>query len=440
MSLFKGIFIFQFSYMNKAKYGDVSTDRSLVLEIMSLIPEEIFRNPNLRWLDPGAGNGIFSQVLYEKLLSFSPSNHIIKNMIYMIECNPENILLLRESFGEEANIIEADFLSWQPPFLFDMVIGNPPFNSNGLKKVPTNTKLDKKKDGKTIWRDFVRHSISLLKDGGRLNMIVPSLWMRCDRDGMHDYLKQYRLENIHCFTNTETNRLFHGKAQTPTCYFLLTKEESDQSTISLYDKQMEKMVEFPRVGNLPVYGSSIMKKLLSYVEKVGYLTVKKTNMPRKNIKLSPVFSMDFPYKNIKTCIFASKKQPELKYSYSEFPLYHYGIRKVVLAHKMYGFPYYDEEGEFGISNRDNYVIQNVEGMEKWVDFLSTKLARYIFRSTRYRMMYLEREAFQYIPDIMKLENFPLNNITNKSVCEYFGLDEKEREVVELEGEYHRCIK
>ena len=59
--------------MNKVKYGDVSTDRSLVLEIMSLIPEEVFRDPNLKWLDPGAGGGIFSQVLYEKLLSFSPS-------------------------------------------------------------------------------------------------------------------------------------------------------------------------------------------------------------------------------------------------------------------------------------------------------------------------------------------------------------------------------
>ena len=426
--------------MNKAKYGDVSTDRSLVLEIMSLIPEEVFRDPNLKWLDPGAGGGIFSQVLYEKLLSFSPSKHIIRNMIYMIECNPENILLLRERFGPEANIIEGDFLSWRPPFLFDMVIGNPPFNSNGLKKVPTNTKLDKKKDGKTIWRDFVRHAISLLKDGGQLNMIIPSLWMRRDRGGMHNYLKQYRLEKIHCFTNTETNRLFHGKAQTPTCYFLLTKEGSDQSTISLYDKQMERMVAFPKAGNLPVNGSVIMKKMLSYVEKVGHLVVEKTNMPRKNVKHSPVFSMDFPYKNIKTCRFGYKNQPTLKYSYSEFPLHHYGIRKVVLAHKMYGFPYYDEGGEFGISNRDNYVIQNVKNMNKWVDFLSTKLARYIFRSTRYRMMYLEREAFEYIPDIMKLENFPLHNITNETVYEYFGLDEKEREVVELESEYYRCIK
>ena len=44
---------------------------------------------------------------------------------------------LRELFGEKANIYNEDFLEAKLP-TFNIIIGNPPFNSNGLKKVPTN--------------------------------------------------------------------------------------------------------------------------------------------------------------------------------------------------------------------------------------------------------------------------------------------------------------
>jgi len=94
---------------------------------------------------------------------------------------------------------------------------------------------------------------------------------------------------------------------------------------------------------------------------------------------------------------------------------------------MYGFPYYDSEGIYGLSNRDNYVILRENGQEclKIKQFLSTKLVLYIYESTRYRMKYLEKYAFQFIPDITKLPDFP-KDINNESVCAYFGLDENDK--------------
>jgi hypothetical protein len=89
---------------------------------------------------------------------------------------------------------------------------------------------------------------------------------------------------------------------------------------------------------------------------------------------------------------------------------------------MYGLPYLDETGEFGISNRDNYVIykEKIEDLIKLQKFLSTKLALRVFDATRYRMKYLEKYAFQLIPDITLLPDFPeeINDIT---VSEYFNL-------------------
>ena len=64
-------------------------------------------------------------------------NHIITKMMYMIEINPEHIPVLKTLFGEKANINCNNFL--ETTGSYDMIIGNPPFNCNGLVKVPTNT-------------------------------------------------------------------------------------------------------------------------------------------------------------------------------------------------------------------------------------------------------------------------------------------------------------
>ena len=57
------------------------------------------------------------------------------------------------------------------------------------------------------------------------------------------------------------------------------------------------------------------------------------------------------------------------------------------------------------------------------EFLSTKTALYIYESTRYRMKYLEKYAFEFIPNILNMsdliKNRPLND---KNIGLYFGFD------------------
>ena len=79
---------------DKNNYGIVYTPNSLVDKILDLIPLQYYKNPALKWLDIGAGNGAFSLNLYNRLmnnlLSTIPNNkarkaHILENMIYMCE-------------------------------------------------------------------------------------------------------------------------------------------------------------------------------------------------------------------------------------------------------------------------------------------------------------------------------------------------------------------
>ena len=91
----------------------------------------------------------------------------------------------------------------------------------------------------------------------------------------------------------------------------------------------------------------------------GAIPVKKTNMPGKNVNLSETKGDKFIYANIKTARLDGVK-PKLHINYSDSPLGFNGETKLVLPHKMYGFPFLDSKGEYGISNRDNYVVDGFE--------------------------------------------------------------------------------
>ncbi len=415
-------------------YGEVNTPLSFVELMLSTIPQDRFSNPDLKWLDPCCGSGNFTIVLYFKLLNGLENiipdieerkRHIINKMIYIVEIQLDNIKILFTIFGKSANIYSNDFLNFDNTNFkhknFDIIIGNPPFNCGGQIKVPTSSN-NKKNDGKTVWPDFVFKSISLLKnETGILCFFIPSIWLKPDKKNMYNYILQYKVEWLNCFSNTETNKIFKGRAQTPSCFFSLTKKPAD-NYIAIYDKNIKKYIFYELKENIPIpiFGQEICKKLQKIHCKK--LEVIKTNLPPKDTILNNK-SENFKYKNITTCKL-NGITPELVINYSNKKLKYSGIPKLVLAHKMYGFPYLDLEGEYGISNRDNYVIikEDIEDLIKIQKFLSTKTALYIFEATRYRMKYLEKYAFDIIPDITKLEDFP-EEINDETISEYFEFDE-----------------
>ena len=368
----------------------------------------------------------------------------------MIELRSENVENLKKIFGKDANIYEGDFLSYKhnskinsnTPEIFDIIIGNPPFNCNGQKKVPTNNIDNKKCDGSTIWSAFVIKSISILKKAtGMLCILIPSIWLKPDKERMYYFLTQYDIKNLNCMSNTETNRYFKGNAQTPSCYFLLTKRETDK-IISIFDKDRSKYIDYklrPNISNIsnipiPVFGQSIVNKLQKYCIHSTSNTIKviKTNMPPKHTILSTIKTEECKYPNIKTCLLRKDritqlgKTPELVINYSNKPIAFSQQTKLVLAHKMYGIPYLDISGEYGISNRDNYVILNKTPKEYRLlkSFLSTKFALYVFEATRYRMKYLEKYVFDMIPDITVIPDFP-SKINDNTLKKYFNLNSKE---------------
>tara|TARA_B000000477_G_scaffold122903_1_gene127582 strand:- start:988 stop:2373 length:1386 start_codon:yes stop_codon:yes gene_type:complete len=424
------------SQEKREQYGEIFTPYSLIERMFGMLTNEDFTNPNATWLDPGAGTGYFSVYLFWRLdtglahimpCKEERHTHIITKMIYMVELQEENVSVLTSLFGINANIYNEDYLSNKPFTIieFDYIIGNPPYNKNGIKKVPTNTRKNKKQDGSTLWFDFIKKSVSLLKDDGKLLMIVPSLWMKPDKAGAYDFITQHKIMKIVCMNNTETNRVFGGAAQTPTCLLLMERSPSRKSC-ELYDADRDEYIAYtlrPKYP-IPVFGVSIVNRFVDAVNTYGVMPVKKTNMPGKNVNLSETKGDKFIYANIRTARLDGVK-PKLHINYSDSPLGFNGETKLVLPHKMYGFPFLDNKGEYGISNRDNYVIDDYNEEELCIikEFLSTKTALYIYEATRYRMKYLEKYAFLFLPDVTNIAGLVAKRpITDETIASYFGLD------------------
>ena len=125
----------------KNKNGEVFTPIELIEEMLDKLPKEVWKNPDLTWLDPANGIGNFPMIAYTHLMKgledWEPdrqkrSEHIIKNMLYMVELNQVNVDVSRKIFGKDANIVCGSFLEdgWQDglPKQFDIIMGNPPFN------------------------------------------------------------------------------------------------------------------------------------------------------------------------------------------------------------------------------------------------------------------------------------------------------------------------
>lgn len=177
----------------KEKYGEINTPEILIQQMLDKLPKNIWRDPTKKWLDPASGIGSFQILVYERLLKgleyWEPvfqkrHNHIIQNMLYMCEINSVSEKKSRLIFGKNANIQKCDFLNPKFPDFqvkkFDVILGNPPFNSNKKQKI--------KSSANTIWSDFVEKSLGLLEKNGFLLYVHPSGWRKPVKKNEFNYL------------------------------------------------------------------------------------------------------------------------------------------------------------------------------------------------------------------------------------------------------------
>jgi site-specific DNA-methyltransferase (adenine-specific) len=184
--------------VEKKKFGEVMTPLELVKEMLNTLPDEVWTNPNLKWLDPANGTGPYPSMVIYKLMNglkeWEPNDekrykHIVENMIYVCELQPKNMFLYMCAIDPfdtyNLNIYTGSFLEegfdihmkevWGVD-KFDIVMGNPPYQEmDGGAKA----------SAKPIYNIFTEKSIKL---SDRVVFITPSRWFAGGK-GLDSYRK-----------------------------------------------------------------------------------------------------------------------------------------------------------------------------------------------------------------------------------------------------------
>lgn len=136
-------------------------------------------------LEPSCGDGSFVQALYNQ----GCDRAINLSCFELFDTEAKKTIDRCQTFGfENASVTEGDFLIWankqikKGVTLFDAVVGNPPFiryqyleKSFQEQAELVFKQLDQKFTKHTnAWVPFLLSSLSLLKVGGRMGMIIPS--------------------------------------------------------------------------------------------------------------------------------------------------------------------------------------------------------------------------------------------------------------------------
>jgi hypothetical protein len=218
--------------LEKKKYGEVFTSPILIEKMLDLFPKNVWSNPDLKWLDPSAGVGFFMILIYQRLMvnlkswesnDKKRSNHIIQNMLFMVELNKMNCNILLHLFGNKSNISCSNFLSADTNYneiLFECIVGNPPFQDDISVKSSGGK-------GKLYELIFLK-AYSMLKNDGYISFLTPDNLF--SGNGLNAY--QTLIENWVSFVsfNSEIQRLFPG-IQQYMCYFLLQKNVKKRGTL-----------------------------------------------------------------------------------------------------------------------------------------------------------------------------------------------------------------
>ena len=221
----------------KKEAGEVFTPIALIEKMMTHLPKSVWKNPDLKWIDPANGIGNFPVVIFYKLdeglKEWEPSEkkrrkHIIENMLYMIELQSNNNRIARQIFQtlcEECkpNILTANSLQltsaklkakgW--PEKYDIVMGNPPFQ---------------KGRNMMFYVYFIELANEIIKDNGYLLYVIPNKILIPNK--ANEAIKHFNPLFIY---HTVNNDFLPTKISTTICAVICKKEAFDKETEVEFD-------------------------------------------------------------------------------------------------------------------------------------------------------------------------------------------------------------
>jgi hypothetical protein len=259
----------------------------------------VWKNPDLKWIDPANGIGNFPVVAFykldESLKEWEPNEHkrrkhIIENMLYMIELQSSNNRIAKRIFESlcgdcKPNILTSDSTTINGPKLkakgfpekYDVVMGNPPFQ---------------KGRNMMFYVEFINLANRLIKDNGYLVYIIPNKILIPNK--ANESIKNFNPLYIYHSVNKD---FLPTVISTTICGIICKKEPYDKKVeIQFQNGSMEINLETPT----PTQYDDIRLKKLSDKILFGrdreYLTAVKNKPAGPHVYISRVWTRYSPDK------------------------------------------------------------------------------------------------------------------------------------------------
>jgi Eco57I restriction-modification methylase len=426
--------------------GEVFTPPSLINEKFDKLTEaypEVWSNPNLKFLDPANGIGNYPALAYGRLMvglesvfpdAVDRKKHILENMLYMCELEPKNVEVCRKLFDENSeyklNLFQGSFFDLDPlkewgVERFDIIMGNPPYNSGGIRS-STGKKLTKGKKTETIWPKFVDISLNMLKEGGYLVFVHPLSWLKTSHS-QHDRLLEKHIVWMMLWDNIKSLSTLNGKI--PVSSYILHNVNNTGNTTSIksiiQSKQLktESSVFLKKEYSVPLAFHGIFEKIIKKIEadpslklQVETSTVKAEG---KSFKLPETYSGDdalgIDTYRLKDGYFVKKMKIVHKDTASP---------KLIIANKSSFKGVMIDDGKMGLVGNHKFYVTG-DDLDILKLFFETNLASVIAHYTKYGQDFLDKDAFTYIPDVRKISEEELPEITDECLNKYFDFTDEE---------------
>lgn len=193
--------------------NDEPTPVGCIEEMFSKVPIAVWKQKNIRILDPCCGNGNFGIVVGEHLRTNGYSNIDIQKALYFNDTNQSRLANVKSIFGSSANITSFDFLQHDYDDLYDMVVMNPPY----AKLMDDGSRASKNHN---VFVSFMEKGLKVLKPNGILVAIIPDSWMSLsDRNAFCKEITQYQFHSL----NIHSAKRWFPKVGSSFTWFVLQK-------------------------------------------------------------------------------------------------------------------------------------------------------------------------------------------------------------------------
>lgn len=427
----------------KKELGEVFTPIELVKEMLDKLPNEVWSNPDLRWLDPAVGIGNFPIIAYLNLMDglkeWQPNEekrrkHILENMLYMVEINKKNIIILNKllcGHKYKLNVFEGSFVDgdeyeelkikvYNPTIKFDIIMGNPPYNKGGVGK-----------GGGVFWKKFVEESLKMLNKDGYLCYIHPLGWRKPigERASAGDLWEHFRKNGYLQYLHISDEKIQYFPKVDYYIYHNNTKIQKTEIYNKFKNNKTEDKYEINHLGFIPNFINNEVLSILDKIFNVKYST------NYFNIIYNQSFKPNNSHINISGIPHAWTpiSQKEYKLAYNTYDIVPEYIKqpKIILTYKSGSSKlqgklfakYY--QNNIGTTNNTMYLLEN----KKYENYFNSNLITFLMNITQYTDGQYGDNQFKILNLIKKPDGLP-NKPTDQDIYNYYGITKQEQQLIE----------